>query len=138
MTADLGCNCTRWFKLPSSWPTSNLPCNPALKTRAQTCASGRKKMLIHSFCSFVGHNGQCNLFSCHNILKRKDNRQLEIHVSEPRIRHQLILFLSSHPSLPLPPTPTFFLAAQIIDQPPSVWGNGVLEAQQRGRKFHWS
>lgn len=142
MTGDLGCNCTHWFKLPSSWPTSNLPRHPALKTGAQACACGRKKeMFTHSFCSFVGHNVQCNLisFSRHNILKRRDNRQHEIHVSESRIRRQLIPFISCPlipPCLCLPPP--LFLAAQIIDQPPSVWGSRALEAQQRGRKFHWS
>lgn len=141
MIADLGCNCTRWFKLPSSWPTSNLSHHHALKIGAQTCAFGRGKKIILSFCSFVEHNGQCNLisFSCDKILKRRDNRQLEIHLSEPCISRQLILFIS-YPLIPrcFCLQPPLFLAAQIIDQPPSVWGNRALEAQQREGKFHWS
>lgn len=55
---------------------------------------------------FVEHNGRHNLISssCNNILKGRDNRQLEIHVREPRIRHQLILFIFYLPPSLQPPT----------------------------------
>lgn len=78
-------------------------------------------MFIHSFCCFVRHKGQCNLifFPCHSILRRRDNRQLEIHVSNHA------LGINSFSLLPLTPPclclqPPLFLPAQIIDQPPSV------------------
>lgn len=139
MIAELGCNCTCWYKIPSSWPTSNLLRHPALKTGTQTSATGRKKMFIHSFGSFVEHNGRRNhiSFSCHNILKRRDSRQLEIHVSEPRIRRQPILFIS-YPLIPpciCPPRPPLFLAAQIIDQPPSASGGGLWRRGGGGGNF---
>lgn len=58
---------------------------------------------------FVEHNGRRNLISssCHNILKGRDNRQLEIHVREPRIRHQLILFIFYLPPCLCLQPPTF-------------------------------
>lgn len=89
-------------------------------------------MFTPSFHFFVAHNGQCNLisFSCHNILKRRDNRQLEIRVSEPRIRRQLTLFIS----LPLSSVsnPRFFPAARIIDQPPPLCGETGLWRRSTG------
>lgn len=60
----------------------------------------------------------------------------EICVSEPRIRHQLILFISYPLTLPcLCLQPPLFLAAQIIDQPPSVWGTGLWRRSRGGGNF---
>lgn len=58
-------------------------------------------MFIHLFCCFVGHKGQFHLISISGqiILKRRDNRQLQIHVSEAHIRRQLILSIS-YPLIP--------------------------------------
>lgn len=77
------------------------PFHPTCKTGAHNCASEREKIIIQSFCSSVKLNGQSNLisFSCHNMLKKRDNRQFEIHGSEPCIRRQLILFIS-YPLIP--------------------------------------
>lgn len=69
-------------------------------------------------------------FSCHNILKRRDNRQLEIRVSEPRIRRQLTLFIS-HP-LSSVSNPRFFPAARIIDQPPLCVGKQASGGAAQG------
>lgn len=135
MIAELGCNCTL---LRSIWLTSNLLWHPALKTGTQSCAGRNNVHPLILF--FVKHNSQCNLISffCRCILKIRGNRQLEIHLGEPHIRLGLIVFIS-YPLISLCRCvrPPLFLAAQIIDQPPSVWWNRALETQQRRRKFHW-
>lgn len=95
---------------------------------------------VHSFSFSVKHNSQWNLISffCHCILKIRGNRQLEIHLGEPGIILEPILFIS-YPLIP--PCrcvrPPLFFAAHIIDQPPSAWWNRALETEQRRRKFHW-
>lgn len=96
------------------------------------------KMFSHSFCSFEQLNGQSNFISisCHNILKGRDDRLLEIHISEPHIRRQLILFIS-YPLIPpcLCLQPPLFLAAQIIDRPLLHVGEQGFEGKAEGEEI---
>lgn len=124
MIADLVCNCTRWFK-QSSWPTPRFYTVTLLWKLGRIIVPLGKKnktvqtlilLLVDSVISFP---------SVATIYRKGETTgQLEIHVD-----------VNSFSSPPTPP-PTVFLAAQIIDQPPSEGGNRASE--QRGRKFHWS
>ena len=106
MIADLGCNCTCWYKLPSSWQVSNLTLHVKLGHTIVPLGGEKKNLPVISF-------------SCHHVLKRRDNRQFQIYVSEPRIRLiQLIRFIS----YPSNSNPHFFLPHRLSIDPPPCWG----------------
>lgn len=137
MIAELGCNCTCWYKPSSSQPTSNLLRHPALKTGTQTCATGRRerKKKCSSTHSALLSNIMVGVIAFPPLAtvycRGEGSRQLEIHVSEASIRHQLILLISSPVSRPL-----LFLAAQIIDQPPlCVRGTELCRRSRGGENF---